>query len=217
MPVQPGASAVITAFSWVPDFARGFVRDVRIRWALEEAGIPYAVELLNAAGERPAEYLERQPWGQVPAFRDGDVDLFESGAIALHIAERSDALLPPETQPRARAIAWLFAALNSVEPSIMQLAEVDIFAADQQWAAPSRPHVLGRIAARLDALERRLESREWLEDQFTIGDLMMAHVVRGIEHTDCIATRPALAAWHNRCLERPAYSRAMEAHLADFA
>ncbi|MBA16768.1 MAG: glutathione S-transferase [Sphingomonas sp.] len=216
MPIDPDAPVSVTAFDWVPEFARGFVRDLRVRWALEEAGIPYSVRPLDATTARPQSYLEEQPWGQVPAYRDPDVAIFESGAIVLHIAEASETLLPTDPQQRARAKSWLFAALNSVEPAVMQLATINIFAADQPWAEPSRPYLMTLINGRLDGLERQLQGREWLEESFTIGDLMMAHVVRGVEGTGCIEARPALAAWHQRCLARPAYARALEAQLADF-
>ncbi|WP_109809322.1 glutathione S-transferase family protein [Sphingosinithalassobacter portus] len=216
MPIDPDAPISVTVFDWVPEFARGFVRDLRVRWALEEAGIPYSVRPLDATTARPQSYLEEQPWGQVPAYRDADVAMFESGAIVLHIAEASEALLPTDPQQRARAKSWLFAALNSVEPAVMQLATIDIFAADQPWAEPSRPYLMTLINGRLDGLERRLHGRSWLEDSFSVGDLMMAHVLRGAEGSGSIEARPALAAWHRRCLSRPAYARALEAQLADF-
>ena len=127
MPVDPHASVRISAFKWVPPFAKGHVRDLRVRWALEEAGIPYAVRKLDAAAERPADYFEEQPFGQVPSYRDDTVSLFESGAIVLHVGRNSEALLPADPAAQARATAWLIAALNSVEPFVMQLATIDIF------------------------------------------------------------------------------------------
>lgn len=216
MPVDPTAERTVTALSWVPDFARGFVRDYRVRWALEEAGLPYAVRLFDPRHQKPESYLAEQPWGQVPAYTHGEIALFESGAIALHIAEESDALLPADPPARARAKSWLIAALNSVEPPIQQLAVIDLFAADQPWARPSRPDTIARIDARLDGLVAYLGNRDWLEDRFTIGDLMMAAVLRGLHDTDRIAVRPTLAAYYARCLARPAFGRAIAAQFADF-
>src|SRR5260370_20515881 len=145
MPVDPNAPVRISAFNWVPPFAQGQVRDLRPRWALEEAGIPYAVRKLDARAERPADYYQGQPFGQVPSYRDDTVSLFESGAIVLHIARDCDMLLPPDPAARARATAWLIAALNSVEPYLMQLATIDIFATGEEWAKLGRPGLIEMI------------------------------------------------------------------------
>src|SRR5690349_18695953 len=134
MPVDPNADVRISAFRWVPPFARGQVRDLRVRWALEEAGIPYSVRKLDARSERPHDYFAEQPFGQVPTYRDSEVQLFESGAIVLHIGRDSEVLLPRDPAERARATAWAFAALNSVEPPIMQFIAMKIFWVDQAWA-----------------------------------------------------------------------------------
>ncbi len=216
MPVDPNAPVRITAFNWVPDFARGQVRDLRVRWALEEAGIPYAVHKLDARAERPADYFAEQPWGQVPSYRDEKVQLFESGAIVLHIGEASETLLPREAEGRARATAWLIAALNSVEPPLMQLALLDLFWADRPWAKEARPNVVGLIDGRLDRLADWLEDKEWLEDRFTAGDLMMVSVLRILDHTDLVAKRPVLAAYKARGMARPGFQAALAAQLADF-
>lgn len=216
MPIHADAEVRISAFRWVPDFARGQVRDLRVRWALEEAGIPYAVRKLDAMVERPADYFAEQPFGQVPSYRDAQVQLFESGAIVLHVGEASEVLLPRDEAGRARAVAWCFAALNSVEPLIMQLAAIDLFHQDAGWARERRPEVVELIEGRLDRLVDWLEDSDWLEDRFTAGDLLMVTVLRILDHTDLVAARPALAAYKARGTERPAFARALAAQLADF-
>ena len=152
MPVDPQASVRISAFKWVPPFAQGHVRDLRARWALEEAGVPYAVRKLDAAVERPADYFEEQPFGQVPSYRDDTVSLFESGAIVLHVGRNCEALVPTDPAAQARATAWLIAALNSVEPFVMQLATIDIFCVGEEWAKQRRPAVVEMIGKRLSRL-----------------------------------------------------------------
>jgi glutathione S-transferase len=200
----------------VPDFARGQVRDLRVRWALEEAGIPYSVRKLDALSERPADYLAEQPWGQVPSYRDEEVQLFESGAIVLHVGGKSEALLPTDLQGRARATAWLIAALNSVEPPLMQLALLDLFWAKEPWAEEARPKVVNLVEGRLDRLAGWLGDKEWLEDRFTAGDLLMVTVLRILDHTEILAGRPNLAAYKERGIARPAFQAALAAQLADF-
>ncbi len=216
MSLDPSASVRISAFRWVPDFARGQVRDLRVRWALEEAGIPYAVRKLDAMVERPADYFAEQPFGQVPSYRDDRVQLFESGAIVLQVGEGCETLLPRDAQGRARAVAWSFAALNSIEPFIMQLAILDLFHADADWAKGARPEMVKRIEGRLDRLVEWLEGREWLEERFTAGDLLMTTVLRILDYTDLVAARPTLAAYRARGIARPAFARALAAQLADF-
>jgi glutathione S-transferase len=216
MPVDPNAAVRISAFSWVPDFARGQVRDLRVRWALEEAGIPYRVRKLDATSERPADYFNEQPFGQVPSYRDEEVQLFESGAIVLHIGRNCETLLPRDPEGRARATAWLIAALNSVEPSIMQLTGIDLFWAGEDWAKAARPTVVQLVEGRLDRLVDWLEGKEWLEDRFTAGDLLMVAVLRILDHTDLVAKRPTLAAYKQRGIARPAFQAALAAQLADF-
>ena len=216
MPVDPSAPVRISAFNWVPDFARGQVRDLRVRWALEEAGIPYSVRLLDAMAARPADYFAEQPFGQVPAYRDETVSLFESGAIVLHVGESCETLLPRDPAGRARAVAWAFAALNSIEPTIMQLAAIDLFDPNAAWARERRPQVVEMIGARLDRLAEALGDKDWLEGRFTAGDLLMVSVLRILDHTDLVAGRPALAAYKERGTARPAFRRALAAQLADF-
>jgi glutathione S-transferase len=216
MHVNQQADIEISAFCWVPPFAQGLVRDLRVRWALEEVGLAYRERLLDAMTERPADYLQEQPFGQVPAFREPGIRLFESGAIVLHIAERSPALMPCEPQARARATAWVFAALNSIEPMINELGTIDLFHADAEWARLRRPELEAKIRNRLGQLADRLAGRDYLEDGFTAGDLMMTTVLRNLRHTDLVAADPVLAPYQARCEARPAFSRALEAQLATF-
>jgi len=207
----------LTAFRWVPPFAQGQVRDLRVRWALEEAGIPYREWLIGSEDLATASYRALQPFGQVPAIETDELKLFESGAIVLHIAERSDALMPSDPNGRARTSAWMIAALNSVEPAIQQLGELDLFHAKEAWASARRPTVLDKVQKRLAALEDWLGGRDYLEDRFTAGDLLMTTVLRILRHTDIVSERPALKAYQARCEARPAFKRAMADHLRPFA
>ena len=216
MPIDPDAMVEITAFSWVPEFAQGLVRDLRIRWALEEIDRPYRVRLLDALNPRPADYFHEQPFGQVPAYRDDEVQLFESGAILIHLGLGDERLLPGDAEGRGRAIAWLIAALNSVEPMIFELINIDIFNRGQDWTRERRPQVVERIEARLQLLAEALEDRDWFEDRFTIGDLMMVSVLRNLRHTDIVAGQPRLAALVERGGARPAFQRALADQLAVF-
>jgi glutathione S-transferase len=206
----------ITAYNWVPDFAKGLVRDLRVRWALEEAGLPYQVRLITHEEKLTPSYRALQPFSQVPSYRDDDVVLFESGAIVLHIARTSAALLPIDRAGRARATAWVFAALNSVEPFIMGLVDVDIFSRDQPWAKESRPHWGDMVKKRLSDVAERLNGLDWLEDRFTAGDLMMATVLRILRHTDLVTSDPTLAPYLARCEARPAFQKALADQLASF-
>jgi len=216
MPVDKDAAVRITAFRWVPDFAQGRVRDLRVRWALEEAGVPYAVRKLDAMGDRPADYFAEQPWGQVPSYRDEEVQLFESGAIVLHVGRRFGAILPTNENGRARVTAWVVAALNSVEPFVVQLPMIDIFHRDEAWTVERRPQVVEMIEKRLDRLSTWLGDKEWLEDDFSAGDLIMVDVLRILDNTDLLEKRPNLLAYLQRGIVRPAFGRAMAAQLADF-
>lgn len=207
---------LVTAFEWVPPFARGLVRDLRVRWALEEIGAPYDTELLNARAPRPDDYLARQPFDQVPAFRDGALDLFETGAILLYLGERDERLLPAEGQARWTAIGWLFSALNSVEPFVTRILTYDIFNADKEWAPPARESALGLCKQKLKRVNDALEGKDWLAGQFSIADIAMVTVLNGLRHTELVAEYPALAAYKQRAEERPAYVRALAAQMADF-
>ena len=207
----------ITAFRWVPPFAQGLVRDLRVRWALEEAGLPYKTRLLEQGeGDKP-EYRSLQPFGQVPIFMDGDFVLFESGAIVLHIGQRSEALLPKDVEVRARATQWLIAALNSIEPFVMNVVVIDAFYADQEWAKLRRPSAETFLRHRLASLSKTLGDKPYLDgDRFTAGDLIMSTVLRILRHTDIVTSDRRLAAYVDRCSARPAFQRALNAQLGDF-
>jgi len=207
----------LSAFRSVPPFAQGLVRDVRVRWALEEAGIPYQERLIGREDRATPAYRALQPFGQVPAIETDELKLFESGAIVLHIAEKSEALMPSDANGRARTRAWIFAALNSVEPPIDKLAEIDLFHAAEAWALARRPMVLEMVNMRLMALEDWLDGRDYLEDRFTAGDLLMTTVLRVLRHTDIVSGRPALKAYQERCEARPAFRKALADHLRPFA
>ena len=216
MPVNPNASIEITAFEWVPDFARGVVRDLRARWALEEAGLDYRVRLL--VQERPAVYLQEQPFDQVPILRDGEVRIFETGAIVQYLGEKSEALLPRDPQGRFGAIQWTYAALNSVEPAVMNLLLIDLFYAGEEWAKLRRPGAEDFVKLKLKRVSDWLGDKPWLQgDRFTIGDLMMVTVLRFLRHTDLVAGFPNLAAFVARGEARPAFQRALADQLATYA
>ncbi|RKH41786.1 glutathione S-transferase family protein [Corallococcus sicarius] len=206
----------ISAFKWVPPFAQGLVRDLRVRWALEEAGLPYQTRLIDPDVQGSSEYRSLQPFGQVPVFQEDGLTLFESGAIVLHIASRSEVLLPADAAGRARAMTWVFAALNSMEIYIQQLAEIDLFNADQQWAQLHRPDVEKAVQRRLQELAACLGDREYLEGRFTVGDLMMTTVLRNLRHTRLINAVPTLKAYQERCEARPAFQRALAAQMEPF-
>ncbi len=207
----------ISAFHWVPPFARGQVRDLRVRWALEEAGLPYRTRLLEQGDGDKVDYRALQPFGQVPIFMEDGFALFESGAIVLHIGERSEALLPKEPAARARATQWLIAALNSIEPFMMNVAMIDLFYADQEWAKLRRPSAEAFVRQRLRGLSGALGDKPYLDgDRFTAGDLMMTTVLRILGHTDIVTSDRRLAAYAERCTARPAFRRALDAQLGDF-
>ena len=208
----------ITAFAWVPPFAQGLVRDLRVRWALEEAGIPYATRLINSGDQDAPEYRKLQPWGQVPVMEDDGLVLFESGAILQYIAERSgsEALTPRDPAGRAKAAQWMFAALNSVEPHVSNLGNIDVFHADQEWAKLRRPSQEAFTRMKLASLAKRLDGREWLEDRFTAGDLMMISVLRNLRHTDIVSSDPVLGPYVARGEARPAFQKALADQLATF-
>ena len=207
----------VSAFRWVPPFAQGLVRDLRVRWALEEAGLAYEERLLGRGDQASASYRCLQPFGQVPAYEEEGLVLFESGAIVLHVAEQSDALLPSDPAARARAITWMFAALNTLEPHIQNLAEIDLFHADKEWAKLRRPEVVAAVKERLASLASCLGERDYLEARFTAGDLLMTTVLRILRHTELVAEIPALEAYRLRCEARPAFQRALAAQMAPFA
>lgn len=207
----------ISAFKWVPHFAQGQVRDLRARWALEEAGLPYRTRLLEMGDQNKPDYRALQPFGQVPMLDDDGFVLFESGAILLHIGERSEALLPKDPHARARATQWLIAALNSIEPFLMNVALIDLFYADQEWAKLRRPGAVEFVHKRLTALSTALGDKPYLDgDRFTAGDLMMTTVLRILGHTDIVTSDKRLAPYIQRCTARPAFKCALDAQIADF-
>jgi glutathione S-transferase len=215
MPMNPNAQIEITAFRWVPEFAQGVVRDLRARWALEEAGLDYRVRLLGQ--ERPPEYLKEQPFDQVPVLNDGEVRLFESGAIVQYIGEKSEALLPRDTEGKYRAIGWTYAALNSVEPALMNVVLIDVFYAGEEWAKLRREGAREFARLKLKRISDWLGDKQWLEgDRFTIGDLMMVTTLRFLRHTDLVAQLPNLDAFVKRGEARPAFGRALQDQLATF-
>ena len=206
----------LSAFRWVPPFAQGQVRDFRVRWALEEAGIPYREMLVGSEDLATAGYRALQPFGQVPAIETDELKLFESGAIVLHIAERCETLMPRDANGRARTIAWMFAALNSVEPPVQELGRLDAFHSGEAWAAARRPMAVEAAQKRLAELENWLGGRDHLENRFTAGDLLMTTVLRILRNTDLVSGRPALRAYQERCEARPAFQKAMADHLRPF-
>ncbi len=222
MPIDETSPIEITALAWVPPFARGFVRDLRVRWALEEIGLSYRVRLIGGTGSmargpaRPENYLAEQPFGQVPIYKEGALCLFESGAIVLHIGAKDERLLPRDELGRSRAIAWMFAALNSIEPQTFMLAAVTLFFGGAPWSAEARTAVTPLVAQRLAHLSAALGDKDWLEDRFTIGDLMMVDALRATPDETLVAGHPNLAGYVARGIARPAFRRAMAAQLADF-
>ena len=207
----------VTAFRWVPPFAQGLVRDLRVRWALEEAGLHYQERLIGLGEQSSEAHRRLQPFGQVPVYQEEGLTLFESGAIVLHIAEKSPVLMPSEPAGRARTITWMFAALNSIEPHIQNLVDVDLFHKNEEWARQRRPGALQMLEKRLDDLSAWMNGREWLEDRFTAGDLLMSSVLRILGYTQLVAARPALEAYRRRCEARPAFQKALADQLAPFA
>jgi|SRR5262245_2449097 len=207
----------ISAFRWVPDFAQGQVRDLRARWALEEAGLAYRTRLLGQGDQDKPEYRALQPFGQVPILEEDGFALFESGAIVLYIGERSETLLPKDPQARARAQQWLIAALNSIEPFVAEVARIDIFYREHEWAKQRRSGAVEFAQRRLAGLSKSLGDKPYLDgERFTAGDLMMATVLRILNHTDIVSSDRRLAAYVERCTARPAFKRALDAQMADF-
>ena len=215
MPLKDSAAIEITAFAWVPPFAQGVVRDLRVRWALEEVDRDYAVRLLGQ--ERPADYVKEQPFDQVPVYREGGLTLFETGAIVQHIGESDERLLPRDPIARAQAIQWTYAALNSVEPALQNLVLIDVFYAGEEWARLRRPGAEDFARLKLKRVSDWLGDKTWLEgEQFTIGDLIMVTVLRMLRHTDLVAEFTNLEAYLKRGEQRPAFQRALADQVAVF-
>lgn len=205
---------VITAFERSPDGGKGLARDTRVRWALEEAALPYEVRLVPFAAMKQPAHLALHPFGQIPTYEDGGLVLFETGAIVLHIAERHPGLLPADAHARARAIAWMFAAVNSVEPPILDLTIARIVEGDKPWAAERMPLVAERIRQRLAQLSARLGDADWLDGDFSAGDLMMVSVLLRLRASGLLNEHANLAAYVERGEARPAYRRAFAAQWA---
>lgn len=205
---------IITAFERSPDGGKGLARDTRVRWALEEAGLPYQVRYLSFQAMKEPAHLALHPFGQIPTYEEGALALFETGAIVLHIAERHALLLPDDANARARAITWMFAALNTVEPVVLELTMARLFERDQPWYAERLPLVEARVRDRLGQLSRRLGEADWLDGAFSAGDLLMVSVLLRLRSSGVLDEFPNLAAYVARGEARPAYQRAFEAQLA---
>jgi glutathione S-transferase len=206
----------ITAFEHSPDRGQGLARDMRVRWALEEVGQPYEVRLLSFAAMKEPAHRALHPFGQIPTYEEGDLVLFESGAIVLHLAQRHPGLLPEDADARARAIAWMFAALNTIEAPIIELQTAKFAEGDKPWAEQRLPLVKDRIRQRLGELSVRLSDGEWLDGAFSAGDLMMVGVLLRLKASGLLNEYPNLAAYVARGEARPAYKRAFAAQLAVF-
>jgi glutathione S-transferase len=210
------SNIIVTTFKWVPPFAQGLVRDLRVRWALEEAGLPYREKLLEPGEQNSPAYRALQPFGQVPVFEQDGLVMFESGAILAHIAEQSPALMPADPADRARVRTWLFAALNSVEPHVQNLVSIDLFSATEEWGKLRRPAAEKFAVARLDGVAAALAGNDYLVGRFTVADLLMCTVLRFLRHTQMIEQHPVLGPYKARCEARPAFQRALEAQMANF-
>lgn len=209
------STPTIYAYDWVPSFAEGYVRDLRLRWALREAGIPYHVKLISHEEKVTANYRKLQPFCQVPAFEEGSVRMFESGAIALYIAEKSEALLPRDLAARTRAQTWVVAALNTLEPAVAEIATIDLFSAGEEWARLRRPSALELLNQRLTQLSEWLGEKQFLEAQFTVGDLIMTTVLRDVRE-EVLKAYPNLLAYRTRHEARLPFQTALAEQIADF-
>jgi len=202
---------LITAYNWAPDEGRGLVRDMRVRWALEEVGQPYGVRHLNWGEQKEPAHRARNPFGQVPAYEEDGLVLFESGAIVLHIAEKGPGLFPEDEAGRARAIEWMFAALNTVEPVVWDLVMAKVIEGDKDWAKARLPGVETRLRERLDELSARLGGAEWLDGGFSAGDLLMVQVLRNLSRSGIMDAYPNLTLYVARGEARLAFTRALDA------
>ena len=207
-------TSIITAFEQSPDGGKGLARDTRVRWALEEAGRSYEVRLVSFAEMKMPAHIALHPFGQIPTYEEGDLILFETGAIIFHIAEQYAGLLPEDANARARAIAWMFAALNTVEPPILDLVTAGILEGNRSWSQERLPLVVDRIRARLEQLSTRLGDADWLDGAFSAGDLLMVSVLLRLRKSGILDEYPNLAAYVARGEARPAYGRAFAAQLA---
>ncbi len=207
----------IYAYKWVPPQVQGLVRDLRPRWALEEAGIPYTEKLIGLGEDQASDwYRKLQPFGQVPAMEENGLTLFESGSIILHIAEKSELLLPKDEVGRKRTTTWVFAAINSIEPPVQELALIHLAYSDQEWTKARKPMLEEWVGKRLTQLAKVLDGKDWLEDRFTVGDLMMVTVLRMLKGTGLLDKEPTVKAYLARGEARPAFQRALAAQMAAF-
>ena len=217
MPVDSHATIEVTAYQWVPPFAEGRIKDLRVRWALEEIGRPYRERLIGGIfEEKPSEYLADQPFGQVPVYKEDGLTLFESGAILLHIGEQGERLLPRDATRRGQAISWMIAALNSVEPTLQTLIVLSVAGAEQDWQGAAMDAARPFAEKRLAQLARALGDRKWLGGGFTVGDLVMIDVLRAVP-AQMLGAHPNLTAYVERGTKRPAFERALKAQLAAYA
>lgn len=212
MPIDPQSPIVITTFDWVPEFARGYVRDLRPRWACEELGLSYAVRTIPVRN-RPAEYFKLQPFGQAPAMHDGEIAMFETGAMLFHLAEKAPGLLPADGQARCDTMTWLFAALNSIEPMNFELTRLG-FAGDAEWATLRRPSLLEMVSKRLSLLSDALGGRDWFSGQFSIAEIAMVTVLRELDDRGVLGEFADLRAYVERGTSRPAFQTALAAQIA---
>lgn len=209
-------TATLTCFAQSPDRGRGLARDMRVRWALEEVGQPYDVRLVSFAQMKEPEHLARQPFGQIPAFEEGGLALFESGAIVLHLAQQHAGLLPADANARARAVSWMFAAVSTMEPPLVERSMAMVFERDKPWFEQRQPMLDKQAHARLGQLSRHLGDAEWLDGAFSAGDLMMIGVLFRSKPTGVLKDYPNLDAYVARGEARPAFQRAFDAQLAVF-
>ncbi|WP_084420599.1 glutathione S-transferase family protein [Henriciella litoralis] len=214
MPIKPNSDIELFVFDWVPEMARGYVRDLRPRWAMEEAGIAYRTTAVSVGAK--GDYLSLQPFGQVPAMKEGELRIFETGAMLLHLGRKSEILMPTDAQGCASTESWLFAALNSVEPHAFELFFVHVMEADQEWAKLRRPSLHDMVKRRLAPLADALGQKDYFVGPFTVADIAMATVLREINGHIPLTEFPVLDAYLKRCLARPAFKRALDAQYADF-
>jgi glutathione S-transferase len=206
----------LTTFRSVPSFAIGYVRDLRVRWALEEAGLPYTLRLLEFQEAATPAYRQEQPFSQIPVLQDGGLSLFETGAILLHLGERCPTLLPVDADARARVTMWMFAALNSVEPYVGNLVSLVVFSAGEPWAAGARPSTEAMVDKRLRDLDDWLDGREWLADDFSVADILMTTVLRLMDSMKMVERFARVKAYRERCMARPAFKKALADQVAHF-
>jgi glutathione S-transferase len=206
----------LTTFRSVPSFAVGYVRDLRVRWALEEAGLPYSLRLLEFQEAATPAYRKEQPFSQIPVLQDGGLSLFETGAILLHLGERCPALLPPDADAKARVTMWMFAALNSVEPYVANLVGLMVFSAGEPWAAGARPSAEAMVNKRLRDLDDWLDGRDWLADGFSVADILMTSVLRLLDNMEMVERYERVKAYRDRCMARPAFRKALADQVAQF-